>query len=157
MGEPRSLRARALFYLSKREYSRVELMRKLSAYAESQEQLEVLLDELEQASWLSSERFTESLLRRQAGRFGSARLLQQLKMHQIDDSLLDTARAKLAESEYVRAQAIWEKKFSHAIIPQMDTQEYAKNRAKQIRFLLMRGFSTEVASKIVDQQLAEKI
>lgn len=157
MGEPRSLRARALFYLSKREYSRVELMRKLSVYAESQEQLEALLDELEQASWLSSERFTDSLLRRQAGRFGSARLLQQLKMHQIDGSLLDSARVQLAESECVRAQAVWEKKFGHTIIRQMDSQEYAKNRAKQIRFLLMRGFSVELAAKIVDQQLPEKI
>ena len=157
MGEPRSLKARALFYLSRREHSRVELMRKLSAYAESQEQLKALLDELEQASWLSSERFAESLLHRQAGRFGSARLLQQLKMHQIDDSLLDNVRTQLAESECARAQAVWEKKFRNTLIPQTDSQEYAKNRAKQIRFLLMRGFSIELAAKIVDQQLAEKV
>jgi regulatory protein len=154
--ESRSLKARALFYLSRREYSRVELMRKLSTYAESQEQLEALLDELEQASWLSSERFTESLLRRQAGRFGSARLLQQLKVHQIDDALLDNVRTHLAESECARAQAVWEKKFRNALIPQADAQAYAKSRAKQIRFLLMRGFSVELATKIVDQGMLDK-
>lgn len=153
MNEPRSLKARALAYLSKREYSRAELMRKLSVYAESSAQLEALLDELEQTSWLSSERFTESLLRRQAERFGSARLLQQLKVHQIDDTLIDQVRTQLLDTELLRAQTVWEKKFRHTAIPPLDSHDYTKIRAKQIRFLLMRGFSTEIASKIVDQQL----
>lgn len=153
MNEPRSLKARALAYLSKREYSRAELMRKLSVYAESSAQLEALLDELEQTSWLSSERFTESLLRRQAERFGSARLLQQLKIHQIDDTLIDQVRTQLLDTELLRAQTVWEKKFRHTAIPPLDSHDYTKIRAKQIRFLLMRGFSTEIASKIVDQQL----
>ena len=128
-------------------------MRKLSAYAESSAQLEALLDELEQTSWLSSERFTESLLRRQAERFGSARLLQQLKVHQIDDTLIDQVRTQLLDTELLRAQTVWEKKFRHTAIPPLDSHDYTKIRAKQIRFLLMRGFSTEIASKIVDQQL----
>lgn len=146
-----SLKGRALSYLAKREYSRIELKRKLSAYAESDIQLDTLLDELEANSWLSAQRFTESLLRRQAPRLGNARLLHELSKHQIDETLIDTVHTELQESEPIRAYTVWQKKFSrHPPLTELDPQQQTKERAKQIRFLLMRGFNIELATLIVD-------
>ncbi|HXZ08887.1 MAG TPA: recombination regulator RecX, partial [Paraburkholderia sp.] len=49
----RSLKGRALGYLSRREYSRAELARKLTPFAEESDALEPLLDDLEREGWLS--------------------------------------------------------------------------------------------------------
>lgn len=149
-----TLKGRALAYLARREYSRVELKRKLMAHAESEIQLEALLDELEAQSWLSAQRFTDSMLRRQAPRLGSARVLHELKKHQLDESLISEARTLLQENETERAYAVWKKKFGHKIaLANIEPQQRAKERAKQIRFLLMRGFTAETATTIVDNKI----
>jgi len=49
-----SLKARALALLSRREYSRLELARKLAPHAQDRDALEALLDELAQQKWLST-------------------------------------------------------------------------------------------------------
>jgi regulatory protein len=48
----------------------------------------------------------------------------------------------LKDSEFARAQTIWQKKFG---TPAADANE----RAKHYRFLLTRGFSSEVVRKVV--------
>ena len=48
----------------------------------------------------------------------------------------------LRESEFSRALAVWRKKFDR---PAADPNE----RARQIRFLMTRGFNAEVVRKIV--------
>ena len=151
----RSLKGQAFFYLSRREYSRVELARKLAPWAESEAQLEILLDELEAQSWLSAQRFADSLLRRQAGRLGNARLLHELKKHQLDEAVISHAQTQLQGSEYTRAQAVWQKKFGHRIFLSKIENGYerAKERAKQMRFLLMRGFSADVAARVIDTEV----
>ena len=67
-GRDLSLRGRALKLLSLREQSRSELMRKLAPHAESPEQVQALLDDLQRAGLLSEQRFVESLVRRRASR-----------------------------------------------------------------------------------------
>lgn len=150
----RSLKGQAFFYLSRREYSRVELARKLAPWAESEAQLEIFLDELEAQSWLSAQRFADSLLRRQAGRLGNARLLHELKKHQLDEAVINHAHTQLQGSEYARAQVVWQKKFGHTVLLSKieNNCERAKERAKQMRFLLMRGFSADIAARVVDTQ-----
>lgn len=130
-----SLKARALKYLSAREHSRAELARKLARYAQEGEDVEALLDELAAANFLSEERFSESLVRRRAGRFGNVRILSELQSHGIDGEAVESLRRSLAEDESERAIAVWRRKFSH---PPADAAE----RAKQMRFLQQRGFSS---------------
>jgi regulatory protein len=50
----------------------------------------------------------------------------------------------LKDSEFARAQGVWQKKFG---APAADANE----RAKHYRFLLTRGFSAEVVRKVVQQ------
>ena len=128
-----SLKARALRYLSAREHSRLELGRKLARYAKEGDDIEALLDTLQAAKYLSEERFSESLINRRASRFGNSRILSELKSHGIDPSAIDSVQSSLAD-ELVRATEVWQRKFGH---PPMDANE----RAKQMRFLMQRGFS----------------
>ena len=73
MPEP-SLRARALSYLARREYSRDELHRKLTPYAEDADELEALLNDLKARGWLSEQRFVEQTVHARRGKFGSLRI-----------------------------------------------------------------------------------
>ena len=129
-----SLKARALRYLSAREHSRLELTRKLSRYAQENDDVEALLDALEAAKLLSQSRFSESLVHRRAHRFGNSRILSELQSHGIKGDALDDIKAGLANDEAARAREVWRRKFDH--LP-----AEAKERAKQMRFLQQRGFS----------------
>lgn len=144
-----SLKARALRYLSMREHSRQELARKLARYAQEDDDVNALLDALEAARFLSEERFSESLIRRRAARFGNSRILSELKSHGIDPSTLDDTES--LEDEVGRAREVWQRKFGH---PPADMTE----RARQMRFLLQRGFAQGTIRKVLKeagQQLDE--
>ncbi|HYD82291.1 MAG TPA: recombination regulator RecX [Paucimonas sp.] len=129
-----SLKARALKYLASREHSRLELGRKLARYAQEGDDIEALLDWLEAAKFLSSSRFSESLVHRRAKRFGNSRILSELQNHGVEGEALESIKATLTADEEARAIEVWRKKFAS---PPADAVE----RAKQMRFLQQRGFS----------------
>ncbi|WP_028310191.1 recombination regulator RecX [Derxia gummosa] len=137
-----SLKARALRALSLREHSRAELGRKLAPHAESAEQLASLLDALEAERLLSNDRFAESLVRRRAERFGTARIKAELRTHALAPEVIEHALGDCAASEAARAREVWAKRFG---MPAED----AAGRAKQARFLAARGFSAAVVRAIV--------
>ncbi|PCE31640.1 recombination regulator RecX [Burkholderia ubonensis] len=138
----RSLKGRALGYLSRREYSRAELARKLAPYVGEDESVEPVLDALEQEGWLSDARFAESLVHRRASRVGAARIVNELKRHAVGDTLVEEVSAQLRETEWTRAQGVWRKKFG--ALPQTPAE-----RAKQARFLAARGFSSATIVKLL--------
>jgi len=138
----KSLLARALGHLARREHSRAELARKLAPHAESAEQLQHLLDDLEAKKLLSDRRFAEVLARSRGERFGTARVRQELRAHGVSDSLVRDAVGELARSELQRARAVWRRRFGK---PPADAAE----KARQMRFLAQRGFSGEVIRRIV--------
>ncbi|HEF5871615.1 TPA: recombination regulator RecX [Burkholderia cenocepacia] len=138
----RSLKGRALGYLSRREYSRAELARKLAPYVGEDEAVDPVLDALEKEGWLSDARFAESLVHRRASRVGVARIVSELKRHAVGDSLVEEVNAQLRETEWTRAQAVWRKKFG--ALPQTPAE-----RAKQARFLAARGFSSATIVKLL--------
>jgi len=140
-----SLKNRALNYLSLREHSRLELGRKLARYAEEGEDIEALLDFLEQKRFLSGERFSESLIRRRLDSYGNSRIMAELQTHQLDPELLAQTKAGLAETEVARACAVWQKKFGNSKVVAevgLDGRLSQEQRAKQIRYLAQRGFSS---------------
>jgi regulatory protein len=138
----RSLKGRALGYLSRREYSRTELARKLKPFVEETDSLDTLLDSLEAENWLSDSRFAESLIHRRSSRLGASRIVGELKQHAVDQTLVEEASAQLRETELARAQAVWRKKFGR--LPETPAE-----RAKQARFLASRGFSGATIGKIL--------
>ena len=125
-----------------REHSRIELGRKLSKYAEEGDDVNALLDFLEQNNWLSTERFSESLINRRGARYGNNRIVAELQQHGVKGEALAELKAGLADSEAARAAEVWQRKFGEVATD-------AAGRAKQMRFLLTRGFSQSAVRKAI--------
>lgn len=137
-----SLKGRALRLLSGREYSRLELERKLQRFEEQPGSLAVTLDELQAKGFISAQRVAESVLNRRASKLGVGRIRQELQGKGLEPALVAQTIASLQASELARARAVWQKKFGE---PAAD----APAAAKQMRFLAARGFSGEVIRRVV--------
>lgn len=137
-----SLKSRALRLLSQREHSRTELERKLSQHEQAPGELAKALDELQARDFINDGRAIESVVHRRAGKLGAARVKQELAAKGLSGEAVAAAMEGLRGTELDRAQGVWRKKFGS---PAADANE----RAKQIRFLLTRGFNAEVVRKVV--------
>jgi regulatory protein len=137
-----SLLGRAIRYLSYREHSETELIKKLRPHAQSEEELSITLQKLKEKQFLSNERFAESLVTKKSRNLGSARLAQEMRQHQLDQPIIEKQLQELKLTEKQRAFEVWEKKFGVIATEQKDL-------AKQIRFLVSRGFDQELVYKIV--------
>ncbi|WP_428415998.1 regulatory protein RecX [Methylibium sp.] len=156
-----SLKAKALTYLAQREHSRIELRRKLLSHIDRQrraaassplsadtpapalpteQEIDELLDWLAAKDLLSAGRFVETRVSAREVRFGNLRIHQELAQHGM---ALDAETAqRLKDSELARARAVWAKRFGS---PAVDAAE----RARQMRFLSARGFSSETVRRVV--------
>jgi regulatory protein len=156
-----SLKARALRLLSLREYSRKGLAAKL---AESEArwsklggdqaeqtpesrtaQIEAVLDDFESRGWLSDERFAESLVRRRSERYGMRKIADELERAGVDSKQSAKLLSALKETEFQRAFDLWSRKYG------VQAQDQ-KEKARQYRFLVSKGFSSEVVGKVLGGQ-----
>ena len=137
-----SLKSRALRLLSQREHSRTELERKLAQHEQAPGELAKALDELQARDFINDGRAIESVVHRRAGKLGAARVKQELAAKGLSGEAVAAAMEGLRGTELDRAQGVWRKKFGS---PAADANE----RAKQIRFLLTRGFNAEIVRKVV--------
>jgi regulatory protein len=151
-----SLRARALQYLARREYSRAELRGKLLPHVQTDENfeqaspvnLDALLDDLAARGWLSDERAATQLVHAKRSRFGTQRITHELRRKGIAEELISAALPELKDGELAAAREVWKKKFGTA--PQDE-----REKAKQVRFLQSRGFSLEVVFKVLQKSASE--
>jgi len=134
------LRARALRLLARREHTRQELEHKLSPHAGSSEDLRGLISGLKQKNQLSEERFAEERARSLSRKYGAARIRQDLRAKGVAEELV--ARFSSSEDELQRAKAILERKYR---MPAATREE----KAKRMRFLQSRGFSSEIIFKLL--------
>ena len=139
---PISLKGRALRYLAGREHSGAELVRKLARHEEEPGQIERVLDDLQAKDFISEARMVASVINRRAASLGGARLRQELQAKGIDPERVRAAVAELKDTELERAQAVWRKRFGEAAT---DTKQWAR----QVRFLMARGFSADVVRSVV--------
>jgi regulatory protein len=139
-----SLMGRALRYLSRREHSCQELRKKLLPYAESDVELDEVMAKLETQSWLSDERFAESLVRRKSERYGSLKIINELKQQGIEGDSLLGIKERLKISDATRALELWQRKFDSLV-----TKD-PKEKSKQMRYLVSKGFPMSVVIKIID-------
>ena len=137
-----SLKARALKLLSMREHTRFELARKLQPHAQSAQELAEALDALQAKGFINEARVVESVLHRRGAKLGASRVRQELQAKGVADTAIAQAVEALRSTELARAREVWNKKFGH---PPQD----AKERAKQVRFLVGRGFGAEVVRRVV--------
>lgn len=129
-------------YLARREHSRAELHNKLLPYVQEGEDINAVLDELENCNWLSDVRAATLLVDSKRTRFGIQRITHELRQKGIAENLIAEALPELKENEFDAAVEVWCKKFG-------TIAQDAKEKAKQIRFLQSRGFSSEVIFKVL--------
>jgi regulatory protein len=139
-----SLRQRALDILARREYTRLELKRKLAPHAGDESELDALLEDFQKRGWLSEERFTEQMLHARRAKFGTRRIVQELRQKGVSEEAIGAALPELKDGELETAKAVWAKKFG---TPAADARE----KARQVRFLASRGFSQDVIWKVLRQ------
>ena len=142
MRSERSLKARAVDFLSRREHSRLELGRKLARYTADSNEVDAVLSDLEKQGLLSNDRFARSLVHRRAGKLGTSRIVQELRQHGVSAEQVAELRGDLRESEESRARAVWQKRYGRAPVD-------AADKARQMRFLAARGFGTDVIRKVM--------
>ncbi len=137
-----SLKGRALRLLGMREYSRAELLQKLSRFEEEPGSLALALDELQAKGFICEQRVLESVVNRRAPKLGAARIKQELQSKGLDPQAVANAVAGLRATELVRAREVWRKKFGSVAAD-------ASARGKQMRFLAGRGFGGDVIHQVV--------
>ena len=137
-----SLKTRALGYLARREHSRLELEKKLAPHAQTPAELSAVLDALEQHDFLSAKRMVEQVVHVCRKKFGSQRIAYELREKGIAEDLIAAALPELKETELDAAREVWRKRFA---APPAD----AKERGRQMRFLLGRGFAPGVIREVL--------
>jgi regulatory protein len=164
---PRSLKTRAVYYLSKREHSRAELAKKLAqptykarqkAFVHktelpetpSPELIDSVLDDLQRQGFLDDERFAQGLARKNASKHGAARVMSSLGQHQLAASTTQQLAAQLKDSELPRCHDVWRKRFAHINRADMSYPESQAALGKQGRFLMQRGFAGDTIRKVLN-------
>ena len=137
-----SLKTRALGYLARREHSRLELERNLAPHAQTPEELSSLLDTFEQRGFLSATRMVEQVIHMRKSKFGSQRIVHELREKGIAENLIAAALPNIRETEQENAREVWRKKFG--AMP-----ANAKELGRQMRFLMGRGFTVEVIRQVL--------
>jgi regulatory protein len=102
------------------------------------------LDELQARGFINEERVVESVVHRRASKLGTARVEQELMAKGLSSESMTEALEQLRSTELERAREVWSRKFD---APSSDPKE----RARQIRFLLSRGFASDVVRKVTSR------
>ena len=108
--------------------------------ADPETAVDQLLDWLVANKYLSETRFVESRVNARSRKQGGLLIKLELARHGL--ALGPEQAAVLRETEFARAQALWQRKFGE-VAPD------ARLRAKQARFLAARGFAADVVRRVV--------
>ncbi|ENV07899.1 hypothetical protein F966_03759 [Acinetobacter higginsii] len=143
------LRSYAFALLTRRDYSKAELITKLNLYAINPDEVANLVEELAQHNYQSDQRVAELTLASQIRKGkGLQRIKQALKAKQLDAELITE---ELQEVDWLdQAYQLKVKKFGEEVTTD------PKIKAKQVRFLQYRGFDMGVIMKAIARTSEEE-
>ena len=97
---PESAKKRALNMLERRDYSRKELILKLTQKGEPLEDAEAVADRMVELGVINDERYSRMLVRHYAGKgYGACRIKQELYRHGIHTDLWEEAMEEMPSQE----------------------------------------------------------
>ena len=143
------LRSYAFAVLTRKEFSKAELIEKLAVYAASREEVINLVNELSEQNYQSDQRVADIVLSSQKRKGkGPQRIKLALKNKKINTELI---QEELKEIDWVeQAYQLKIKKFGNTV------EKDPKLKAKQIRFLQYRGFDMDVIMKAINKKEDEE-
>jgi len=134
----KACRKKALDLLARREHSRLELQRKLSSRAYSQDTIDRVLDALEVDGLLEEARFVESFIRGRISKGQGPTRIQADLMHRgINEANIQTGLEDIQQDWGKLASDVRCKRFGIT-----GPREFSE-RARQMRFLQYRGFERD--------------
>jgi regulatory protein len=139
---PRTLKARAIGMLARREFSRAELRDRLLTLGAERDAVDGVLDELAVLGFLSDARFAHAVVRQKRGAYAQRAIAESLKQKGVVGEAAAEALAALAIDDTQALAALWQRRFAH---PPADERE----KARQVRFLQSRGFSLSAILRLL--------
>ncbi len=138
-GDPNHAMDYAVALLARRDYSSIELKRKLEDRGYREHPVEVVVGDLVSFGKVNDERYGQNVVAYRARRgHGPARIRQELKRSGLNRTAIDEAvKGEDAPDFVALARTVRTRKFG----PDIPTDR--KERARQARFLQYRGFSTD--------------
>jgi regulatory protein len=130
---PKSLKARAVAALARREYSRTELRAKLVAAGAAPDETDAVLDELAAQGYLSDARYAQGEVARKTGAYSRRAIAESLRAKGVGVEVAGAALAGCDVDDREVMLALWRRRFGEA-----PTNE--RDKARQVRFLQSRGF-----------------
>lgn len=127
---------RALSLLTRREHSRFELTRKLTARGVEPEAAEAAVGKLRDAGWQDDARFAETLLRsRAAAGYGPVRIRAELRTHRVGHDLVAAVMDGFDGDWRENARDLVRRRFGEGV------PDDPARRRKAAELLYRRGFS----------------
>jgi regulatory protein len=140
--QPKSLQAKAIGLLARREYSRAELRERLMAGGAPRGDVVAVLDALASEGYLSDERFAHGVVRQKSGAFSQRAIAGALKAKGVTGEAAAEALAGNTVDDQDALVALWRRRFGHAPADERD-------KARQVRFLQSRGFSLSAIFRLL--------
>ena len=139
------LRSYAFAVLTRKEYSKADLIEKLMTYAHDRNEVLMLVEELSAKEYQSDQRVAEMTVRSQLRKGkGPNRIKLALRAKHLDKELV---REDIAEIDwYEQAYQLKVKKYG------TEVSKDPKIKAKQIRFLQYRGFEMDAIMKAITRK-----
>lgn len=128
--------------LARREHSVFELRQKLTSREFCENDIELAIERLLEKDYLSDVRFAQSTCRYRANRgYGWRYIANELKQKGVCSNIAQELQKNCEIDWYLQAELAYNKRFGDkgTDAPQLDQ----KAKAKRIRFLQYRGFSTD--------------
>jgi regulatory protein len=138
-----SLKAQAIRLLARREYPRAELEQRLLAKGGDREAVKDALDDLARSGLLSDVRYAEAVVRQKTGSYSRQSIGRILKHKGVDADVVQQALEPLStDDDCEQARVLWTRRFG--CLPADD-----RERARHVRFLVSRGYSVDIALRVL--------
>ena len=145
---PKSIRARAIAALARREYSRAELRAKLIASGAPSTETDAALDEVAALGYLSDARYAQAEVSRKTGAYSRRAIAELLKSRGVAAEVTGAALASSEADDREVMIALWRRRFGQAPANQRD-------KARQVRFLQSRGFALSAILRLLREPPVE--
>lgn len=151
----------AVGLLARREHSEAELIEKLSAREFSNVDIDETIELLHEKDYLSDERFAASCCRYRANRgYGWHYIVNELKQKGVCTTIIQNLRESCEIDWYLQAELAYNKRFGIKDSAEINLDDsldkktkqklIEKDKAKKIRFLQYRGFSTDEIITVIE-------
>ena len=133
--------------LSRREHSELELRNKLRLREFQDDEITIVIDYLIENDYLSESRFADSVYRTRVNKgYGKRYIENELTQKGVSSTDIHAAAQELDVDWYHQVKIVYKKRFGDMPMAEQ------KDKAKRIRFLQYRGFSTDEIFTVLNEE-----